>query len=64
MDLATANRAEAILREAAREQTRLSFAHRKAATRLHKAADELRAALTVLGIAVEIVGTDQKESEP
>ena len=44
--------AEAALREAAREQTRLSFAHRKAAARLHRLADDYRARLARLGIDV------------
>ncbi len=61
-----AEQAEAILRGAAREQTRLSFAHRKAAERLHRAADELKRALAPLGIDVQVIsiGTDEKESEP
>lgn len=63
MDTAVIARAEAALREMARENTKLSFAHRKAAERLHRAADELRRALTPLGINVT-TGTDEKESEP
>lgn len=44
--------AEAALREAARENTKLSFAHRKAAARLHRLADDYRARLARLGIDV------------
>jgi hypothetical protein len=58
---AIVDKAEAALREAAREHTRLSFAHRKAAAKLHRAADELQRALAPLGIDVQI-DTD-KESE-
>ncbi len=58
---AIVDKAEAVLREMAREQTKLSFAHRKAAERLHRTADELRKALTPLGINVKI-GTDKEES--
>lgn len=64
MDTAQLERAEAILRDAARENTKLSFAHRKAAQRLHRAADEMRAVLGPLGIKVIEVGTDDKESKP
>lgn len=54
--------AESTLREMAREQTKLSFAHRKAAERLHRKADELHKTLNALGIGVEIIGIDRKES--
>lgn len=53
------DRAEAALREAAREHTKLSFTHRKAAERLHRTADELRKALEPLGIDVQI-GIDKE----
>lgn len=56
------DRAEAALREMAREQTKLSFAHRKAAERLHRAADELRKTLSPLGIDVKLGTESRKES--
>ncbi len=58
---AIVDKAETVLREMAREQTKLSFAHRKAAERLHRTADELRRMLEPLGINVKI-GIDEKES--
>ena len=64
MNLDALGQAESILREMAREQTRLSFAHRKTAAKLHRAADELRRALAPLGIDVQTIGTDEKESKP
>jgi len=70
-DAAIVDKAEAALREAAREHTKLSFAHRKAAQRLHRLADDMRQALNPLGIAVETctersrsIGTDERKSEP
>jgi len=59
--------AQAALREAAREQKRLEFQHRKAARRLMQLADELETALAVLGIKLIIIPTgtdDRKESQP
>lgn len=56
--------AESALRDVAREHTKLSFAHRKTAERLHRKADDLRKKLAALGISVRIVGTDEKESQP
>ena len=61
MDTQVIAKAETALRDAAREHTKLSFAHRKAAERLHRVADEIKRALGPLGISVEI-GTDGSQS--